>query len=212
MSPVTRRTQAERRAETERRVLKAAIELVDEHGVGSLTLAAVGTRAGYSRGIVTHHFGSRRTLMETLARSLQDLVPTAPAGLAGVERVLAQIDLYLQALQDNPRDTRVFSMLWAEAAAGDPDLQPVFADRDADFRDSFARLLRAAVTDGSSRPLDPDAVAGWIVGQLRGIALQRVLTSDQVNLTALRQSLDAILRSGLRSTDDPTRSRPSTAS
>ena len=203
MSPVTRRTQAERRAETERRVLQAAIELVDEHGVGSLTLAAVGTRAGYSRGIVTHHFGSRRALMETLARSLQDLVPAAPTGRPGVERVIAQIDLYLQALQDSPRDARVFSMLWAEAAAGDPDLRPVFAVRDADFRDSFARLLHAAVADGSARSLDPDAVAAWIVGQLRGIAVQRVLTPDEIDLAALRQSVDAILRTGLGSPIDP---------
>ena len=197
MSPVARRTQAERRAETERRVLEAAIELIDEQGVGALTLAAVGTRAGYSRGIVTHHFGSRRALMEALARSLQDLVPAAPAGLPGIDRVIAQIDLYLQALQDSPRDARVFSMLWAEAAAGDPDLRPVFADRDADFRASFARSLHAAVADNSLRPLDPDAVAAWIVGQLRGIALQRVLTPSEIDLAALRQSVGAILRAGL---------------
>ena len=64
-------------------MLEAAVEVVDEQGVGALTLAAVGTHAGYSRGIVTHHFGSRRALMEALARSLQDLVPGAPAGLIG---------------------------------------------------------------------------------------------------------------------------------
>ena len=198
MSPVTRRTQAERRAETERRVLEAAVTLVDEQGVGALTLAAVGTRAGYSRGIVTHHFGSRRALMEALARSLQDLVAPAPAGLPGIDRVIAQIDLYLQALQDSPRDARVFSMLWAEAAAGDPDLRPVFADRDTDFRASFARSLRAAVADNSLRPLDSDAVAAWIVGQLRGIALQRVLTPSEIDLAALRKSIGAILRTGLK--------------
>ena len=198
MNPVARRTQAERRAETERRVLQAAVELVDEQGVGALTLAAVGTRAGYSRGIVTHHFGNRRALMEALARSLQDLVPAAPAGLPGIDRVIAQIDLYLRTLQDSPRDARVFSMLWAEAAAGDPDLRPVFADRDTDFRASFARSLHAAIADNSLRPLDPDAVATWIVGQLRGIALQRVLTPGEIDLGALRQSVGAILRAGLR--------------
>ena len=200
MTPVARRTQAERRAETERRLLAAAAELVDAEGVGALTLAAVGIRAGYSRGIVTHHFGSRGALMETLIGSLQDLVPAAPPNLSGIDRVIAQIDLYLKTLQDNPRDTRVFSMLWAEAAAGETDLRPVFADRDADFRASFARSLDAAVIDGSLRPIDTEAVAAWIVGQLRGIALQRVLTPNDLDIAALRQSIGTILRAGLAQT------------
>ncbi len=200
MTPVARRTQAERRAETERRLLAAAVELVDEEGVGALTLAAVGIRAGYSRGIVTHHFGSRGALMETLIGSLQDLVPAAPPNLSGIDRVIAQIDLYLETLQDNPRDTRVFSMLWAEAAAGETDLRPVFTDRDANFRASFARSLDAAVIDGSLRPIDTEAVAAWIVGQLRGIALQRVLSPNDIDLGALRQSIGTILRAGLAQT------------
>ena len=111
--------------------------------------------------------------------------------------MLAQIDLYLQTLQDSPRDARVFSMLWAEAAAGDPDLRPVFSERDTDFRAFFTRSLQAAIADHSLRPLDADAVAAWIVGQLRGIALQRVLSPDEIDLTALRDSVGAILRAGL---------------
>jgi AcrR family transcriptional regulator len=192
-----RRTQAQRRAEAERRVLEAATEIVAAEGVGALTLAAVGTRAGYSRGIVTHHFGSRRALMEALARSLQELVPLAPAGLSGIDRVLAQIDLYLQTLQRSPRDTRVFSMLWAEAIAGDADLRPVFAQRDAEFRASFARSLRDAVVDGSVRPIDPESVALWIVGQLRGVGLQLVLAAQDADLDGLREQVRAILRAGL---------------
>jgi AcrR family transcriptional regulator len=196
VSPI-RRTQAQRRAETERRVLEAATEIVAERGVGALTLAAVGTEAGYSRGIVTHHFGSRRALMEALARSLQGLVPAAPAGLAGIDRVLAQIDLYLRTLERRPRDTRVFSMLWAEAVAGDADLRPVFAERDAEFRAAFARSLSDAVADGTVRALDPDAVALWIVGQLRGIGLQLVLVPDGADLATLREQVAAALRGGL---------------
>src|ERR1700712_3409486 len=109
-----RRTQAERRANTEERLLEATKQLISERGVTAVTFAAVGARAGYSRGIITHHFGSRRGLMETLARSLQGLVPPASSELDGRGRVLAQVDLYLQTLQEHPRDTRVFAMLWAE--------------------------------------------------------------------------------------------------
>ena len=109
-----------------------------------------------------------------------------------------QIDLYLQTLEDNPRDTRVFAMLWAEAAAGDRDLRPIFTELDAEFRASTARLLRTALPEGADASPDPTALAAWIVGQLRGIALQRVLAGNEIDLAALRRSIDAVLRHGLR--------------
>ncbi len=76
-----RRTQQQRRDQAETALLNAAAELAVEYGVRSLTLARVGERAGYSRGIVTHHFGSKQALLERLARATQTgFVP----GLAGL--------------------------------------------------------------------------------------------------------------------------------
>ena len=57
------RTQAVRRAATEARLLDAAFSIVADYGVRAVTTAAVGELAGYSRGIVNHHFGSRDQLM-----------------------------------------------------------------------------------------------------------------------------------------------------
>jgi AcrR family transcriptional regulator len=193
-----RRTQGQRRAEAEHRVLEATKQVIAELGVGAVTFAAIGARAGYSRGIVTHHFGSRRNLMQTLARSLQTLVPAPSAGMAGRERLLAQVDLYLMTLQHNPQDTRVFSMLWAEAIAGDPDLRPVFAERDAEFRAVVAQLVRLGIDDGTiSSALDADATALAIVGQLRGISLQLVLTNGSTDYESLRRAIKQMLDAGL---------------
>jgi len=192
-----RRTQTERRAEAEQRLLEATKQVISLHGVSAVTFAAVAAQAGFSRGIITHHFGSRRGLMETLARSLQKLVPPAPADLHGRERVLAQVDLYLATLQQHPRDTRVFAMLWAEAIAGDPDLRPIFAERDASFRSSFASALRQASADGTITALDPETAALGIVGQLRGIGLQLVLTNEPPNFVRLRETITLMLETGL---------------
>ncbi|MFD8128576.1 helix-turn-helix domain-containing protein [Streptomyces mirabilis] len=63
---VSRRSQEDRRAEAERRLLEAAAELIGEIGTSRVTLAAIGERAGYSRGLVTHHFGSKSALMQRL--------------------------------------------------------------------------------------------------------------------------------------------------
>ena len=67
-----RRTQAERRAEAESRVLSAAAEIVAEKGVDGLTLAEAGERAGYSRGLAGHYYRSKDELHAAMAEALHD--------------------------------------------------------------------------------------------------------------------------------------------
>ena len=52
-------------------MLAAATALIAQHGSRALTLAAVGEAAGYSRGIVSHHFGSRENLLRAVMRDAQ---------------------------------------------------------------------------------------------------------------------------------------------
>jgi len=47
-------------------LLDAAADLIAEGGYEAMTLAAVGERAGYSRGLVTARFGSKDQLLEAL--------------------------------------------------------------------------------------------------------------------------------------------------
>ena len=47
-----------------------AAELIAEVGPSGFTLANVGERAGYSRGLATHHFGSKGAMMQRLVASV----------------------------------------------------------------------------------------------------------------------------------------------
>ena len=77
-----RRTQAERRAETERRLIEATMEIIARDGVRAVTMAAVGEAAGYSRGIVNHQFGTRDGLMTAVAKAAQARFSPGPATCA----------------------------------------------------------------------------------------------------------------------------------
>lgn len=55
-----RRTQAQRRAESRVRLIQAAIRLLGSHGYAGTSLVEIGKAAGLSRGLVSHHFGSRK--------------------------------------------------------------------------------------------------------------------------------------------------------
>ncbi|WP_410643803.1 TetR/AcrR family transcriptional regulator [Amycolatopsis sp. lyj-346] len=194
-----RRTQQERREQAEAALLAAAAELVVEQGVRSLTLARVGERAGYSRGIVTHHFGGKQALVERLARATQaGFVPGLDDLPPGLDRLLRLIDGYLGELGRIGAFNRAFLLLWAEAAT-QPELAPIFRERDAAFRADLREDVEAGIADGTiDAGVGADEVATAVVGQLRGIALQRLLDPAGVDPEALRRSVTGHWRRALR--------------
>jgi AcrR family transcriptional regulator len=195
-----RRTQAERRAETERRLIEATMEIIASDGVRAVTMAAVGEAAGYSRGIVNHQFGTREGLMTAVAKTAQARFSPVTGGLRGRERVLSDVTAYLAALRTGARDASVFLRLWIAAIGGEePGLRDVFVARDAFFRSHVEGALREGIEDGTIRPdVDPAAAAFAIVGQLRGISLQLQLAPDAVDLDALSAEVRGWLDRALR--------------
>jgi len=194
------RTQAERRATTESRLLDAAYEIVAEHGVRAVTTAAVGQRAGYSRGIVNHHFGSRSALMLRLAELAQARFTPEPGDRRGRDRVLAVVDEYLGLARADAPSLRVFLRLWAVAVSGEePDLSDAFTARDAFFRDYFRDAILEGVADGSIHgDVDAQATAVAVVGLIRGIAMQGQYDPDLAHDDATRAAARALLDRGLR--------------
>ena len=63
-------TQAERTARAETKMVLAAIDLLNTVGIQGTTLVAIGEKSGYSRGLATHHFGSKAGLFDTLCKSI----------------------------------------------------------------------------------------------------------------------------------------------
>lgn len=184
------RTQQERRNKAETALLNAAAELVVEEGVHSLTLTRVGQRAAYSRGLITHYFGSKQALLERLARATQSgFVPGLDGAPPGLERLLGLIDGYIGALGQLRMTNRAFLLLWAEAATS-TELARIFRERDQAFRADLSKDIKAGVTDGTIRPdVEADEIAVAVLAQLRGIALQRLVDSPAVDTEKLRQSV-----------------------
>jgi AcrR family transcriptional regulator len=185
-----RRTQQQRRDQAEAALLNAAAELVVEEGVHSLTLARVGERAGYSRGLLTHYFGSKQALLERLAHTTQSgFVPGLDGAPPGLERLLRLIDGYIGALGQMRMPNRAFLLLWAEAATA-PDLARIFRERDEAFRADLRADVTAGISDGTIRPdVVADEVAVAVLAQLRGIGFQRLVDSPAVDTDRLRRSV-----------------------
>lgn len=193
-----RRTQRQRRADTERRVLDAAIELIAENGSRAVSLAEVGRLAGYSRGIVNHQFGSRAQLLEAVVRDAQQFdVPHT--GDSGLDQVVAVVSTYVATLHERGAAGRAFLQLWAEAVGSDPVLVPLFAERDGWFRGLLSDHVRAGIDDGSIRDdVDPESVALVLVGLVRGVAMQLMSTAGDASAERLAHQAAVLVTRGLQ--------------
>src|SRR3954468_9380501 len=193
--PPARRTRRERREATERKVLAIATALIAQHGSRALTLAAVGEAAGYSRGTVSHHCGSRENLLRAVVRDAQAF--TLPeVGESAADWLAETVRAYLNNVTSRRPSAGAFLQMWGEAIAADPVLIPLYAEQDAGFRRLLADKVREGIRDGSVRTdADPEAMAVFLVGVVRGIALQLISTPPP---TRVKTIIDEAERSTLR--------------
>jgi AcrR family transcriptional regulator len=196
------RTQEQRRIEAERRLVRAAAELVGELGPARVTLANVGERAGYSRGLATHHFGSKGALMQRLVEvvtsQFRDAVVEESRSDSPIDQLRQLIDFYFRVVSDLQPANRARLVLWAGAAAGpSDDVRPQMISADREFREEIEKRIQLAVSTGDvTASVDPHALATVIVAMLRGVALQRVL-DDQLDLAASRHEVAQLLAARL---------------
>lgn len=190
-----RRTQRDRRASTEKRLLEAALRLIARSGSRSMTVAAVAREAGYSRGIVSHQFGSKQELLSKAATYAQHAVGSGDDDSHGLAWLLGLVRNYLSP-GDQEEVRRAFLIMWVEAVGDEPNLRRIYTERDVWFRELVADAIRWGIADATIRAdVDPAAMAVAIVGQLRGIKLQQMLTPNIVPAGLVqREALEMIRR------------------
>jgi AcrR family transcriptional regulator len=196
------RTQEQRRVEAEHRLVRAAAELVGEVGPGKVTLANVGARAGYSRGLATHHFGSKSALMQRLVEAVtsqfRDAIVQESQSDSPLDQLRRLIDFYFRVVSDLQPVNRARLVLWADAVAGSSDsVRPQMISADREFREEIEKRVELAVTAGDvAASVDPHGLATVIIAMLRGVALQRML-DDQVDLDSARHEVEQMLAARL---------------
>jgi AcrR family transcriptional regulator len=192
-----RRTQAERRASTQTRLLDATLECVAELGYHRTTTTEVARRAGLSRGAQLHHFGTKAELVVRALDHLHERYNTefraAMAELAGsgANPLEAAIDV-LWGLYSTPTGSAWMAL--SLAAAGDPELRSRMAELD---RRSMAM---AAATFAELFPgvagVDPlfSIAPLFTFTVLDGLALRYAVVQDDQQVSAVLDALKAVSR------------------
>jgi AcrR family transcriptional regulator len=209
IAPVThapvRRTQAQRRAESEHRLLSAAADIIAGEGYLALTLERVGERAGFSRGLASRKYGSKDGLIEALIRRTETYVhnqiDVAVADIADpVDRVLALFDRFFELVLIDA-SVRAYFVLFGALISNRLGPGGVFEDVQQRFGGRIAGLIHAAQRAGSLPADLPTDHAAFMVGSLlAGISIETEMDSfatDPASTARLRANLAAMLRRAL---------------
>lgn len=174
---VVRRTQAERSAKSEERMLNAAEELFAEQGLIRTTLIDIGRRAGYSGGLATHRFGSKHGILKALVERYRKIVDETyrehdEDGTLRPTTLRAFIDRYFQAGEGELPRRRAIHVLMGESLGPLRECLGLFAD----YNLFFIGVIEAAVRESQRRGLvrsdiDAGKLAVTVITGLRGSML-----------------------------------------
>jgi AcrR family transcriptional regulator len=188
-TPRIRRTQEARSAETRARLLDATIASLVEVGYAGTTTTAVCERAGVSRGAQVHHFPRKQDLVvaavaHLAARRAAELRAKAEAlpVAAVADRLDALLDVVTEAFGGPLFDAAL--ELWV-AARTDSELHRSLVQFERVAGRGLAQLWRE-VGGSLASAARFDAVLQLTMHLARGMALQKILRSDD---TARRQLL-----------------------
>jgi AcrR family transcriptional regulator len=173
-----------------RRLLDATAALIAERGLERTTLADIGSRAGYSQGLVTRRFGSKSSLLVALVDQLTARFgPDRLLDTVGDRSGVAAVRHVLQEIRDDatrsPSAVRGFYALMFEGIKPVPELQDRLRELNRVFRRMLADVISSGVAAGTvSGHVDPNAAANLITGALRGAAFLWMLDPEDIDFPA----------------------------
>jgi AcrR family transcriptional regulator len=200
-SPI-RSTQAERTALAEEKMVKATIELLNSAGMAGTTLIAIGERAGYSRGLATHHFGSKSGLFRKVLKHITSIwtqeLERNLQGKDGLDAILAALDAHREHMVDNPDHSRAMNILWAGSFEPASEFKPNVIEFHRLQREAAATWIAAGQKSGDIRPeVDPGSFAEQLYASLLGLNYQWLVNPQidlKASIDALKQNIVALLK------------------
>lgn len=157
-------------------LLDAVIDVVAERGLRGATYRAVAQHAGVSYGLVTHHFGSRATMIrEALGRSVDSIAYDAVAGNNELDEFGDRFPAYI----DEAEKLLAFQYELQMEARRQPGLDTHITQMYTDLQDAIRRRLQEV---GISNADDEDA--SFVLAILDGLVLQQFVFGDRARTTA----------------------------
>lgn len=195
-------TQAERTALSDTAMIEAAMELILENGTEKTTLAAIGEKAGYSRGLATYRFGSKAGLFDEICKSIArqwlDYLKAGVGDKFGVDAMCAALDAYFRFVSDRTQEARVLQILYSAAASPTSGYQETSINSHQRQRDDVARWIRSGIDAGIVRQdVNPEIVAVQYIAYISGITYLWLIDPASVDFRLANEDMKTHLKLSL---------------
>lgn len=177
------RTQAQRTALSDARMLDAAVGLIVEKGADGTTLKEVGEFAGYSRGLAGYRFGSKANLFSYIVRSVGEEwlreLGQAVENKVGIEAIIAAADAHYHFVLEAADRIRAFYILWFISIGPDVEFKQVIAHVHERRQKDVEAWIESGVAAGKVRKdIDVRVIADQFCAAIIGIVYQWLVAPD----------------------------------
>lgn len=179
-------------------IMRATYEALTEHGYENLTIQRIGEEFPKSKSLIYRHYDGKDAVLVELLEFLLDHLKSqiaqpsaadAHAGLLGV------LDFVFATDRDAERVELTDVMVELRGQAPHNEVfRTYFTANDRQFRRDLAALVERGIEEGTYRPVDPEAVAEFLLTVMSGGTVRRATTDDAADVAAVRRELDAYLR------------------
>ena len=191
--PRFRRYSSETRAAM---LVDASLACLARGGILEFTIDSICREAGVSRGLITHHFGSKDGLLAAVYATMYDRLLTAIAPADGQAPSLAGlVEASFAPEVFNRSSLKIWLALWGEIA-NNAALQAVHRRRYGDFRASVSQAI-ASEAARRSRPVDADALAVMFIALSDGVWLEQAIDPSMLSPDAAREACFGLLEAFL---------------
>ena len=190
-----------RYASTERRamLIDAGLECLKRGGIREFTIDNICAVSGASRGLVTHHFGSKDGLLAAVYATMYDRTLTglepAAAGLRAVVKAMVSREMV------GREGLNAWLALWGEVANNDT----MRAEHRRHYA-SYRIRLATAITDHArpqGRLVDAGSLAVTLISLIDGLWLERCIDPDAMSEAAAETACLALLEAFLGPLPEP---------
>jgi AcrR family transcriptional regulator len=189
-----------RKAQTRACLLEAAARVYARFGFAGATLEEVASDAGFTKGAVYAHFGSKENLLlalveEHLAGQVVEQLELFDRDRVTWERPLAGSERWMESLGDEPERFRLFIELWAYAQRDEP-MRMRLAAALQQLRATFTGFAAASAADAGLEP-PPHAGAQFanvMLGLGLGLGMLELTDPGAVSPTLLGATISVLIR------------------
>ncbi len=194
MSAPVRRTQAERTAETRRRILDAVVESIAELGFQRTTATEIAKRAGITWGAVQHHFGAKGGILEAVLEDTFERFEARVGKIATDAPLARRVALFVERAWEHfasPHFRSTFEILLHHGKGEDEGVPPHWQEKI--FRD-FDRVFERLFSNTGLPRRERAALHQYAVGELMGLAALEMLDQPRPRAAQLALLERTLLR------------------